>query len=189
MQNETFLKDVQTLIRYRAEQHIGDEAPTSGSRDQQTVIKLLNDWLVTANVCVLRDRRHHFMAKEIQSKSVAEAFLERSNEERRHADQIAERIVQLGGEPKFVPDRLESRSHAEYAEGESPAEMINDDLLAERIAIDSYREIIQYLGDKDRTTKRMLEGILAVEEGHAHEIAELLEGLAAELKQKKCTLP
>ncbi|MET1081821.1 MAG: ferritin-like domain-containing protein [Burkholderiales bacterium] len=185
MQKETFLTDVQTL-RTRARQHIDDGAGTVGySADRETVLKLLNDSLATEIVCVLRYRRHHFMAKGIQSKSIADEFLVHSNEEQGHADEIADRIVQLGGEPNFAPDGLVSRSHAEYVEGESLVDMIKENLVAERIAIDSYREIIQYLGDKDPTTKRMLEGILAVEEKHADELADLLEGLPAELKQTK----
>ena len=125
------------------------------------------------------------MAKGIHSKSVADEFLVHSNEEQGHADKIAERIVQLGGEPNFSPDGLMSRSHAEYVPGESLADMIKENVVAERIAIDSYRDIIQYLGDKDPTTRRMMEGILAVEEEHADEMADLLEGLPAELKEKK----
>jgi bacterioferritin len=187
MQKETLLTGVQTL-RKRARQRIDEGAVTAGySADRETVLKLLNDSLATEIVCVLRYRRHHFMAKGIQSKSIADEFLAHSNEEQGHADEIAARIVQLGGEPNFAPDGLVSRSHAEYVEGESLVDMIKEDLVAERIAIDSYREIIQYLGDQDPTTKRMLEGILAVEEEHADEMADLLEGLPAELKQKKGT--
>ena len=122
------------------------------------MLKLLNDSLATEIVCVLRYRRHHFMARGIHSQSVAQEFLDHSNEEQGHADQIAERIVQLGGAPDFAPDGLSSRSHAEYVEGDSLASMIREDLVAERIAIDSYRDFIQYLGDQDPTTRRMLEG-------------------------------
>jgi bacterioferritin len=169
------LTDIQTL-RTRARQHIDAGAVTSGySADRETVLRLLNDSLATEIVCVLRYRRHHFMAKGIHSKSVADEFLAHSNEEQGHADQLAERIMQLGGEPDFSPDSLASRSHAEYVEGASLAEMIREDLIAERIAIDSYREIIQYLGDEDPTTSRMLESILAVEEQHADELAGLLK--------------
>jgi bacterioferritin len=185
MHNKAFLTDVQSL-RKRARQHIDEGAVTAGyNADRETVLKLLNDSLATEIVCVLRYRRHHFMAKGIQSKSVADEFLVHSNEEQGHADQIAERIVQLGGEPDFSPDGLVSRSHSEYVEGESLVDMIKEDLVAERIAIDSYRDIIQYLSDKDPTTRRMMEGILAVEEEHAEEMADLLGGLPAELKQKR----
>jgi bacterioferritin len=142
--------------------------------DRKAVLKLLNASLATELVCVLRYRRHHFMARGIHSQSVAQEFLQHSNEEQGHADQIAERIVQLGGAPDFAPDGLAARSHAEYVEGDSLVSMIREDLVAERIAIDSYREIIQYLGDQDSTTRRMLEDILAVEEQHADELADLL---------------
>jgi bacterioferritin len=163
-------------LRKRARQNIGEGAVTSGySADRETVLKLLNDALATEIVCVLRYRRHHFMAKGIQSKSVADEFLAHSNEEQGHADQLAERIVQLGGEPDFSPQGLASRSHAEYVEGATLLDMIKEDLVAERIAIDSYRGIIQYLADKDPTTRRLLEEILAVEEKHADEMADLLE--------------
>jgi bacterioferritin len=135
---------------------------------------MLNASLATELVCVLRYRRHHFMARGIHSQSVAQEFLIHSNEEQGHADLIAARIVQLGGEPDFAPDGLSRRSHAEYIAGDSLAGMIKEDLVAERIAIDSYREFIQYLGDKDPTTRRMLEEIMAVEEEHADELADLL---------------
>lgn len=179
-----FLTDVQTL-RQRARQHIDEGAVTSGySADRETVLKLLNDSLATEIVCVLRYRRHHFMTKGIQSKSIADEFLVHSNEEQGHADQLAERIVQLGGEPNFSPEGLVSRSHAEYVEGVTLLDMIKEDLVAERIAIDSYRDIIQYLDDKDPTTRRMLESILAVEEEHADELADLLQDVPAGLMAK-----
>ncbi|KAA0997462.1 bacterioferritin [Paraburkholderia panacisoli] len=179
MSQKPFLTDVQTL-RKRARQHIDEGAVTAGyEADRETVLKLLNDSLATEIVCVLRYRRHHFMAKGPASKSIADEFLVHSNEEQGHADQIAERIVQLGGEPNFAPDGLVSRSHAEYVEGTSLEDMIKEDLVAERIAIDSYREIIQYLGEKDPTTRRMMEGILAVEEEHADDMADLLGGMSA----------
>ncbi len=171
------LTDVKTL-RSQARKHIEEGAVTAGySADRTAVLKLLNEALATELVCVLRYRRHHFMARGIHSKSIADEFLLHSNEEQGHADQIAERIVQLGGEPDFAPDGLTSRSHAEYVEGKSLDGMIKEDLVAERIAIDSYREMIQYLGDHDPTTSQMLKGILAVEEEHADELADLLEGL------------
>jgi bacterioferritin len=183
MDIKTNLTDVETL-RKQARQNIDNGAVTAGyAADRVAVLKLLNDALATEIVCVLRYRRHHFMAKGIQSKSVADEFLVHSNEEQGHADQIAERIVQLGGEPDFAPDGLSGRSHAEYVAGNSLADMIREDLVAERIAIDSYREAIQYLDDQDPTTRRMLEGILAVEEQHADELADLLLGLPGEQKQ------
>ena len=168
------ITDIPTL-RKRARQHIDDGSVTAGySADREIVLKLLNDSLATELVCVLRYRRHHFMARGIHSQSVAQEFLDHSNEEQGHADQIAERMVQLGGEPDFAPDGLTRRSHAEYVAGDTLASMIKEDLVAERIAIDSYRDIIKYLGDKDPTTRRMMEGILAVEEEHADELSELL---------------
>jgi bacterioferritin len=171
------LTDVKTL-REQARRNIDDGAITpSYTADRTTVLKLLNEALATEIICVLRYRRHYFMAKGIESKSIAAEFLEHANEELGHADLIAERIVQLGGEPDFSPDSLTSRSHAEYIPGDSLANMIKEDLIAERIAIDSYREMVEYLGDQDSTTRRMLESILAVEEQHAEELADLLGDL------------
>jgi bacterioferritin len=182
MANQPFLSDVQA-IRKRAREHIEEGAVTAGYQaDRATVLKLLNDALATELVCTLRYRRHYFMAKGIHSKSIADEFLQHSNDEQGHADQLAERIVQLGGEPNFSPDGLLSRSHAEYVEGTSLVDMIKEDLVAERVAIDSYREIIQFLGEKDPTSRRVMESILAVEEEHADDMADLLEGLPAELK-------
>ncbi len=184
MDKKHFLTDVQTL-RKRARQHIDAGAVTSGySADRVTVLKLLNDSLATEIVCVLRYRRHYFMAKGIHSKGIADEFLAHSNEEQGHADQLAERIVQLGGEPNFSPEGLTSRSHAEYVEGATLLDMVKEDLIAERIAIDSYRDFIQYLDDQDPTTRRMLESILAMEEQHADELADLLQEVPAGLKAK-----
>ena len=173
------MTDVQTL-RSRARKHLEEGAVTAGyTADRDTVVKLLNDALATELVCVLRYRRHHFMARGIHSQAVAAEFLEHSNEEQGHADQIAERIVQLGGEPNFSPDGLTARSHAEYVEGKTLDAMIREDLIAERIAIESYREMITYLADHDPTTQRMLKEILAIEEEHAEDLASLLTGLPA----------
>ena len=174
MHSKSPLTDVQTL-RARARANIDAGAVTAGySADRATVLRLLDESLATELICVLRYRRHHFMARGIHSQSVAQEFLDHSNEEQGHADQIAERIVQLGGMPDFAPDGLAGRSHAEYVAGDTLSSMIREDLVAERIAIDSYRDIIVYLGDQDPTTRRMLEGILAVEEQHADELADLL---------------
>jgi len=174
---QPFLTDVKTL-RERARKHILDGAVTAGYRaDRATVIKLLNEALATELVCILRYKRHHFMAAGINADAVAAEFLVHANEEQQHADQIAARIVQLKGEPDFNPEGLASRSHAEYVEGESLIDMIKEDLVAERIAIDSYGEMIAYIGDKDVTTRRMLEGILAMEEEHADDLASMLEDL------------
>jgi len=181
MKTKTALTDVETL-RKQARIHIEQGAVTAGySADRAEVIKLLNDALATEIVCVLRYRRHHFMARGIVAKSIADEFLLHSNEEQGHADQLAGRIVQLGGEPDFSPDSLTSRSHAEYVAGKTLVEMIKEDLVAERIAIDSYRELIAYLGHQDPTTSQMLKGILAVEEEHADELADLLEGLPSKV--------
>ena len=174
MSQSNFLSDIQTL-RQRARQHIEQGAVTAGyAADRDTVLKLMNEALATEIVCVLRYRRHHFMAKGIHSPSIANEFLVHSNEEQSHADRIADRMVQLGGEPNFSPEGIGLRSHAEYIEGGSLNEMIKEDLVAERIAIDSYGEMIRYLGDKDPTTRRLFEEILAVEEEHADELADLL---------------
>jgi bacterioferritin len=170
-----FLTDVQTL-RKRARQHLEQGAVTEGYRAQrETVVRMLNEALATELVCVLRYRRHHFMASGIHAQAAAQEFLQHANEEQAHADQIAARIVQLGGEPDFSPDGLSSRSHAEYVEGASLLEMIQEDLVAERVAIDSYREMIAFLANDDPTTRRMLEGILAMEEEHADDLVSLLE--------------
>lgn len=174
MPHAPFLTDTAAL-RQRARAHIDEGAVTAGyTADREIVLNLLNDSLATELVCVLRYRRHHFMARGIHSQSVAQEFLDHSNEEQGHADVIAERIVQLGGAPDFAPDGLTARSHAEYVEGTTLAGMLREDLVAERIAIDSYRGIIQYLGDQDPTTRRLLEAILAVEEEHADDLADLL---------------
>lgn len=173
------LTDTATL-RLQARKHIEQGAVTAGyTADRTEVLKQLNAALATEIVCVLRYRRHHFMARGIHAKGVADEFLIHSSEEQGHADLLAARIVQLGGEPDFAPDGLSSRSHAEYVAGGSLPEMIRENLVAERIAIDSYRELIQYLGDEDPTTSHMLKTILAVEEEHADELADLLEGLPA----------
>ncbi len=169
------LIDVQAL-RDRARRNIAEGAVTAGYKaDREIVLKLLNEALATEIVCVLRYRRHFFMAKGIASKSIADEFMQHAAEELEHADRIAERIVQLAGEPDFSPRDLMSRSHSEYVEGASLEDMIAEDLVAERIAIDSYRGIVQYLGDKDPTSRRMMEEILAKEEEHADELASLLQ--------------
>jgi bacterioferritin len=172
---QPFLTDIQTL-RKRARTHIERGAITEGySADRDTVIRLLNEALATELVCVLRYKRHYYMASGIHAQSVAAEFLQHANEEQGHADQIAARIVQLGGEPNFSPEGMLSRSHSEYVEGVTLVDMIREDLVAERIAIDSYRDMVQYMGNDDPTTRRMLEGILAVEEEHADDLVSLLE--------------
>ncbi len=177
MADKPFLTDIKTL-RERARKHIENGAVTEGySADRDTVVKLLNEALATEIVCVLRYKRHYFMASGINAEGVAAEFLQHANEEQGHADLIAQRIVQLGGAPNFSPEGLLSRSHAEYVEGDSLLDMIKEDLVAERIAIDSYREMINYLGNNDPTTRRMLEGILAMEEEHADDLVSLLHEL------------
>ena len=174
MNSQTTLTDTSTL-RDRARKHIDAGAVTSGyTADRAEVVRQLNAALATELVCVLRYRRHHFMARGLDAKSTADEFLVHSNEEQIHADQLATRIVQLGGEPDFAPDSLSGRSHAEYVAGNSLLEMIREDLIAERIAIDSYRELIQYLAEKDPTTSHMLRSILTKEEEHAEELSDLL---------------
>ena len=172
-----FLTDVKTL-RERARQHIQAGAVTSNyGADPKVVCKVLNEALATEIVCVLRYKRHYFMAQGIASDSVKTEFAEHATQEQEHADRIAERIVQLGGEPDLNPDTLTKRSHAEYVEGKSLVDMLREDLVAERIAIESYREIAVWLHGKDSTTKRMIEEILAVEEEHADDINSLLDGM------------
>ncbi|PYS35732.1 MAG: bacterioferritin [Acidobacteria bacterium] len=177
MADKPFLTDIKTL-RERARRHIEKGAVTEGySADRETVIKLLNEALATEIVCVLRYKRHYFMASGIHAEGVAAEFLQHANDEQGHADQIAARIVQLGGEPNFNPDGLLTRSHAEYVEGETLIDMIKEDLVAERIAIDSYRDMINYFGNDDPTTRRLMESILAVEEEHADDLVNLLSEL------------
>lgn len=171
---QPFFTDVQELRR-RARQHIENGPVTDAyGADRTTVIKLLNEALATELVCVLRYKRHYFMAQGINAEPVAAEFLQHANEEQGHADQLAGRIVQLGGAPNFSPDGLLMRSHSEYVEGTTLLDMIQEDLVAERVAIDSYMEMIRYVGDGDVTTRRILESILAVEEEHADDLAGFL---------------
>jgi bacterioferritin len=164
-------------IRKRAREHIEQGAVTNAYKaDRNAVVGLLNDALATELVCVLRYKRHYFMATGLDAEPVADEFLEHANEEQAHADALAARIVQLGGEPDFSPETLAQRSHCEYVAGTSLQEMMRENLIAERIAIDTYSQAIQYLGNDDPTTRRMLENILASEEEHADELASMLEG-------------
>jgi bacterioferritin len=169
------LTDVKTL-REQARRHIEEGAVTEGyGANREKVLQMLNEALATELVCVLRYRHDYFMARGLEAKAAADEFLEHADEELSHADRIAERIVQLGGEPRFEPDGLTSRSHSEYRTGRTLDEAIRENLVAERIAIDSYREMVQFIGDADPTTRRMLEEILAVEEEHADDLADLLQ--------------
>jgi bacterioferritin len=168
------LSDIQTL-RERARRDIDAGAVTAGYRaDVPKLLVLLNEALATELVCVLRYKRHYFMADGPQAEVAAKEFAEHAAAEAAHADRIADRIVQLGGAPDFSPDGMSARAHAEYVEGKSLADMVKEDLVAERIAIDSYRELIDFIGDDDPTTRRMLEEILAAEEEHADDLARLL---------------
>ncbi|MCL7713471.1 ferritin-like domain-containing protein [Stenotrophomonas mori] len=168
-------------LRANARKRIEDGAVTpTYSADRKAVIKLLNDALATEWVCVLRYYRHYYMASGMLADAVKAEFLEHAQQEQAHAGMLAERIVQLGGEPDFDPDTLTARSHAEYKEGGNLRDMVRENLIAERIAIDSYREMINFVGDKDTTTKRILEHILAQEEDHADDFADMLEGWIGE---------
>ena len=170
-----FFTDVKAL-RERARHHMVDGAVTeSYAGNTDVACKVLNEALATELVCVLRYKRHYFMAKGIHSGSVKAEFLQHAGEEQQHADRIAERIVQLGGSPNFSPDGLLSRSHSEYVEGTTLRDMIEEDLVAERVAIDSYREIATYFAPFDTTTRQLIEEIQAVEEEHADDLAELLD--------------
>jgi len=172
-----FVSDIEN-IRKRARKDIDKGAITAGyTADRPAVVKLLNDALATELVCVLRYKYHYYMASGINSQAIKAEFLEHANEEQGHADLIAERITQLDGKPNLSPEGMLSRSHADYVEGVDLVDMIKEDLVAERIAIDSYRENIEYIGTDDPTTRRMLEGILAMEEEHAEDMNTLLEDL------------
>ena len=181
----TFLTDI-TEIRRRARQHIEDGAVTDAYKgDRNVVLRVLNEALATEIVCVLRYKRHHYMAKGIHSQAVAQEFLEHAAEEQEHADRLAERITQLDGEPNFNPDGLLTRSHSEYVEGESLIDMIREDLVAERIAVESYSEIIRYLADNDPTSRRLMESLLAKEEEHAEDMKTLLETITQEERREE----
>ena len=183
MTDKPFLTDVQELRR-RARQHIEEGAVTDQYRaNRDTVIKLLNEALATEIVCVLRYKRHYFMAQGIHADPIAAEFLQHANEEQGHADQLAGRIVQLGGSPNFNPEGLLARSHSEYVEGQTLLEMIKEDLVAERVAIDSYTEMIRYVGDDDITTRRVLESILAVEEEHANDLSSFLSDMEKDWRE------
>ena len=171
---DKFLIDLKK-IRENARQHMDEGAVTEGYKaDRQQVLKVLNEALATEIVCVLRYKRHYYMAQGINSDSVKAEFLQHATEEQQHADWIAERITQLGGEPDFNPKGLADRSHAEYVEGKTLVDMIKEDLVAERIAIQTYQEIIRWLGDGDPTTKILIEQINKMEEEHANDMSDLL---------------
>jgi bacterioferritin len=174
-----FVSDVQK-IRERARQHMDAGAVTEGYKaDRKRVVDVLNEVLATELVCILRYKRHYFMARGINSESVKTEFLQHANEEQQHADWIAERITQLGGAPDFNPAGLTQRSHAEYVEGSDLQSMIRENLVAERVAIESYSDIVRWLANDDPTTRKMIEDILKMEEQHADDMANLLAKIAA----------
>ena len=174
MEKSPLLTDVIELRR-RARQHIEKGAVTDSYRaNRQAVVELLNGVLATEIVCTLRYKRHYFMAQGPSSKPIADEFLEHAHEEQDHADWVAERITQLGGEPNLSPEGMLTRSHSEYVEGKTLLDMVKEDLVAERIAVESYSEIIRYLGDKDPTSRRLIEKILAKEEEHAEDLLNLI---------------
>jgi bacterioferritin len=182
VEKHPFLTDVQEL-RKRARAHMEQGAVTSGYKaDRENVIRILNEVLATELVCVLRYKRHFYMAAGIHAEGVASEFREHAAEEQEHADKVAERITQLGGQPDFNPTGLATRSHSEYVEGQSLLDMVREDLVAERIAVQSYSEIIRYLGDDDPTTRRVIEEILGKEEEHADDMKNLLEAMNPEDK-------
>lgn len=178
--DRSFVIDI-AAIQKRARQHMEEGAVTEGYKaERETVLRLLNEALATELVCVLRYKRHHFMSANlggIAGFAVTAELGKHANEEQAHADQIAERIVQLGGEPNFDPQGLTTRAHAGYVAGENLRQMLEEDLIAERVAIEVYGEIVRFIGDNDPTTRRMLEGILAQEEEHADELSDFLKRL------------
>jgi len=184
-EHQPFVSDIKELRR-RARQHMEQGAITSSyTADRETVIHILNEVLATEIVCVLRYKRHYYMATGIHAQAVAAEFLEHAEEEQGHADLAAERITQLGGEPNFNPEGLAARSHSEYAEGKTLLDMVREDLVAERVAVESYNEIIRYLGTDDPTTRRMLEKIMAKEEEHADDMKKILDNLSEKLRPEK----
>jgi len=178
--DKPILSDIQNL-RDRARKHIEDGAITDNYRgNRPEIIRLFNEALATEIVCTLRYKRHYFTAIGLAAKSIAAEFAEHAKEETEHADLLAARIVQLGGEPNFNPEGLAERSHAEYKEGTTITDMIKEDLIAERIAIESYSEVIRYIGDSDPTSRRVLETVLAAEEEHAEDLSSMLKHLVNE---------
>lgn len=183
--DKPFLTDIK-ILRERARKHIEQGAITPVYQgDVETSIRILNEALATEIVCTLRYKNHYYMASGIHSRAVAQEFLEHANEEQMHADQIAERITQLNGKPDFSPEGLTTKSHSEYIEAESLIDMIKEDLVAERIAIESYTEMIRYFGEKDPTSRRVMEEVLAKEEEHAQDLVTLLETLDQQLFKEK----
>lgn len=174
-----FKQDLEA-IRKRAKDKMEQGAVTSAFQgDPEKICAVLNEVLATETVCTLRYRSHYFMAKGIHASGVEDEFLEHAKEEQEHADRVAKRITELNGTPDLSPEGLATRSHAEYGDAETLSDMIKDDLVAERIAIQTYTEIIKWLGESDPTSRRMMEEILEVEEEHADDMAKLLERVSA----------
>lgn len=181
MAQGSFISDIKELRR-RARQHIENGAVTDGYKvDRPTALKLLNEALATEIVCVLRYKRHFYAATGLDAEGAKAEFLQHATEEQQHADQIAERITQLGGEPNLNPEGMLTRSHSEYIEGTTLVDMIKEDLVAERIAIESYSEMIRFFGDGDPTSRRLMEEILAKEEEHANDLSDLLKRMDGHL--------
>ena len=180
-----FLSDIKTL-RERAREQM-DKGPVTSAygADLERVVQVCNEALATEIVCVLRYKRHYYTATGIHSEPVAKEFLEHAADEQEHADRLSERIVQLGGKPDLDPQGLAMRSHTEYDASDDLVEMIKEDLIAERIAIASYTEIAQWLGDGDPTTRRLFEDLLADEEEHADDLRGLLERLPKDLQEQQ----
>ena len=173
-----FVADL-TKIKERARSHMEKGAVTGAYKaDLPAVIKVLNEVLATELVCVLRYKRHYYMAAGINSDGAKAEFLQHATEEQQHVDWVATRITQLNGEPNFNPEGLATRSHSEYSEGTNLVSMLKEDLFAERIAIESYSEIVRWLGDDDSTTAKMIRDILKVEEEHAEDLKSLLEKMS-----------
>jgi len=174
---DPFRTDIET-IRRRARQRMEDGAVTGAYlADRDRVIEVLNEVLATEIVCVLRYKNHYFMASGINAQPIAQEFLTHANEEQQHADMVAQRITQLGGNPNLNPEGLATRSHAQYVEAATLERMIREDLVAERVAIETYAEIIRWLGSDDPTTRRLMEDLLKVEEEHADDLANMLQTL------------
>jgi len=174
----TFKADIEEIRRRALEKMDQGAVTASYQADREQVISVLNEVLATETVCTLRYRNHYFMASGIHSSGVEAEFLEHAQQEQEHADRVAKRITELGGRPNLNPEGLATRSHAQYGEGQTLEEMIKEDLVAERIAIATYSEIVRWLGNDDPTTRRMMEEILAVEEEHADDMAKLLMRVA-----------
>ena len=179
MPAKPFLSDI-SAIRARARKDLDKGAVTEGYKaDRETVLRLLNGSLATEIVCVLRYKRHYYTVDGIFSDSIKAEFLEHANEEQEHVDMVAARIVQLNGKPDFQPANLATRSHSQYAEGTDAVSMIKENLIAERIAIETYMDIARWLGEDDPTTRRMIEQILEKEEEHAEDLRTLSATLSS----------